>query len=85
MPPLLAEDIQQQVAGDLKQPAAKRSALGIRHPLPRRPCDRAKHVLAQIAGIRVLQSPAPRQSIDQRLINGDKLRPRRLIARILNP
>ena len=69
------EPVDDQIADDPPQPAAKRASLRRRVPTVDAPADRQEQFLHDVAGVHVLQAVLPQQAVKHWLVKRHKFRP----------
>lgn len=74
------EEVDQQIAGDPGQPAAKAAPAGF--PAVDGPGHRLEDILAKVVRVGILQPLAPGQPVNQRFVDGHELAPGRRIGRV---
>ena len=72
----VGHEVDDQVAGDLEQPAAERAPVGVGLPAVDRRGDGAEDVLGQVVGVGVLETALPGQAADQRGVDLQEFGPR---------
>ena len=76
------QEVDQEVAGDAREPAAEAAAGRVEVPALDGPGDRAKHLLAEVVRVGVLEPLAPGEPVDQRLVERHELAPGPGIGRV---